>query len=1198
VVKSIPTRRLVGTLLVLAALAGSFFLLPRIRAAPDPPVNKPILPALPSAGAGTSAMPADLPPALPDPAGLLRLSRDVPGDCKPLLLNADEFATWIEKGQRLILMKGQVLIQQGVVRVRSKEAVVFVNLDRVQRTGILHADIFAEGEVHLEDGRSDRKGNKALLDLSTRGELKIHSQVKRVLQQPVPDAPLFQRAVAEVFGAPAPPTGNIVPVGARETVGPRSGAALATPRPIAPPPPPSGYTPMLPPQPVQVGPPQTVPPAPIPVVPPGPAYPPSPEGPPAPVYQPAPMGLPPAVPPPAVSPPGAPLPDAPLPAVPPPAVPPPAVPPGSVSAVFRLSGAELPAVPTSGTTATPTQRTPAPTPSGPGAAAGSRLGMPVPGADGSTREYSVVPRSMSTFQLKSEVLPNGEQASIFTGGINIAVRSANGTVLFDIEADNALIWSRGGLTPPTDRANSSQPQGNRDPEFYFSGNVAIRSTSISGSRTLRAAEVYLDPKRNVAIAMEADLEIKQNASPKMPTPQPIHLRAEELRQLSPTRFEGLKTDVFSSKLPSDPGLLIHFTQATLEEVRVPKKTFFGSPIVDRYGKPDFDIQRPVEGTGATVRLESFPIFYLPWFKTDASRPLGPVDSISVGENRIFGFEFGVTLDAYNLFQVQPIPDSRWKLHFDEMSSRGPALGSDFDLASKTFFEMPAKATTMIRSYGMYDTGTDNLGGNRGEDDNHPDYRGRLRILENVQELPLGFSLQGQLSYLSDHNFLEQYYKQEFDNDINQATFIYAKQQQNNWAWTALVEPRIREWVTETQWLPRADGYLIGQSFFDLFTYSAHASAGFADLRLSNNPFPPVSVTDRNDSTGRFDLIQEISLPFYLGPVKVVPYGILDLTDYTTDLDGTNGGRVWAAAGLRTSMPLTRLYPDVHSLLFNVDGLMHKIVLSSNYLLAGSSDPYTKFPQLDRLNDDATNQALQDINPLQPLINPAHGLFLATSPIFDPQLYAIRSLVENRIDTLDNIQEVELDIRQRLQTKRGFPGNEHIVDWMTLDLSVSLFPAAKRDDFGSTVAFAQWDYLWNIGDRTSITSSGWVDPINNGPRFYALGVFLDRPDRTSFYIGYRQIDPVESKAVTAAATYVFSPKYAMTASSTYDFGTSQALANSLVFTRMGTDLNVSLGFTYNALQNNFGFVFEIMPSLLAGRTRSALTSVGGPGGVLR
>ena len=64
-------------------------------------------------------------------------------------------------------------------------------------------------------------------------------------------------------------------------------------------------------------------------------------------------------------------------------------------------------------------------------------------------------------------------------------------------------------------------------------------------------------------------------------------------------------------------------------------------------------------------------------------------------------------------------------------------------------------------------------------------------------------------------------------------------------------------------------------------------------------------------------------------------------------------------------------------------------------------------------------------------------------------------------------------------------------------------------------------------------------------------------------------------------------------STYDFGTSEALSNSLMFTRMGSDLQVSLGFTYNALQNNFGVLFNIIPNLLpANRAVGPISGAGG------
>ena len=117
-------------------------------------------------------------------------------------------------------------------------------------------------------------------------------------------------------------------------------------------------------------------------------------------------------------------------------------------------------------------------------------------------------------------------------------------------------------------------------------------------------------------------------------------------------------------------------------------------------------------------------------------------------------------------------------------------------------------------------------------------------------------------------------------------------------------------------------------------------------------------------------------------------------------------------------------------------------------------------------------------------------------------------------------------------------------------------------------------LWNI--ITSGTSV--IEP----PWFPMVGL-----TRTSLYLGFRDIFPVESRPLTAGFTYIFSPKYAISAFSSYDFGTNMSLANSVVFSRTGTDVQVNLGFTYNAMQNNFGFVFEILPRVVANAVRGGL-----------
>ncbi|HBI43360.1 MAG TPA: hypothetical protein DDY78_10970 [Planctomycetales bacterium] len=1058
----------------------------------------------------------------PDPAAdIARLTRNVAGDSTPVVVSADDVATWVENGQRIVLARGKVLVQEGVVQVRASEAVAFVDL----HGGILHMDVYAEGDVQIDNSTAVRAAPRALVSLNTRGEFKLRAYKNKVQQQSLADDPLVRRARAE-RGTSAP-TPVVAPA-------PKTSANANWPPPPKPPVEPPGPVRRVGYEEPQGGPP---PPPQPPTTPPGTQSPPVPVGPPSP--------------------------------------PPPPPPPGA---------SLLPLPPPSQPAARP------PTP---------------PPPPGPPRQFSVAPRGAQGFDIKGEPLGDGEQAVIVTGGVILTVANLPGVGLLDIEADRLVVWTK-GRDPQQLIANlqNSKGQSTSELEFYLSGNVEIRETDGPDLRILRADEVYYDVNHNVAVALSATVQLK-----KAGVPDDVYIKADELLELAPKKYQVIRAEIFSSKLPSDPGLKVYFADAVVEDKTSPKFSIFGMPVLDRKtGQQEKRTQTLVEAHNVFFDLENVPFFYLPYVAGDAREPFGPLTDVSFGFNRIYGVEAGIGLNLYELFGIEALEGTRWKGTVNYLSRRGPGVGTEFDFSGKELFGVPAKYDGVVKGYAMSDRAYDLLGGNR---ENFPgaftpqDFRGRFLFRENVYDLPYGLSVQAQVSALSDHNFLEAYYKQEFDRELNQSTFLYVKEQpeHENWAVTGLVEPRIREWVTDTEQLPSVNGYLIGQSFFDRLTYNAWAGAGYyhllpsSDVTRSNATEVSVSPTDQNDATGRFHLQQELSAPFYLGPVKTVPYATLLLADYTNDLNGNDIGRVYGGGGVRASIPFTRLYPELQSELFNVNGINHKIVASANYFVADSNVRYTALPQLDRLNDDASDQALRDIRPSDPALYPAVGKFLATSPLFDPQAYAIRRLVDDRIDTLDRVNELQVDVRQRLQTKRGFPGDQHIVDWMSLDLSGTYFPEANRDNFGQSLAFLEYDYIWNLGDQTSLISSGWYDPIDNGPRVFTVGAFVNRPDRTSFYFGYREIEPINSRAVSAAVTYIISPKYAINASTTYDFGNNQALSNMVSATRIGKDLQVTLGFTYNALTSSVGLVFEIVPNLVPPSRRPGALAAAGPGSVL-
>ncbi|MBA4063567.1 MAG: hypothetical protein C0501_07595 [Isosphaera sp.] len=825
--------------------------------------------------------------------------------------------------------------------------------------------------------------------------------------------------------------------------------------------------------------------------------------------------------------------------------------------------------------------------------------IPVP--QGRDRAYRFTRRYGTPNTLTSELLPDGVRRFVFTGGVIVNVTGEGGAEV-EFATDDAVVWVRGLAVDNI--GNGFRTAGGRtEVEVYLAGNVVVRTRASDGTpQTVRAAQVYYDVERSRAVALAATLEFRPG-----PAPDPLRLRGGEVRRLDPENWEVLGATFDSSKLPSDPGLLLEARRATLSTRRVQLRNIFGLPYRDlRTGEYVEGDEQLVTAFGAVPRVAGVPLFYLPRVRTDATDPLGPFVGFSGGQNRIFGTQVYTTFDLFDLLAVKPPPGQKWRLNADYLSERGPALGTDYTYNLPPAGPGLAGTAGLVKLYGIKDrSGVDILGGFRGVEPVPPEYRGRA-LLRHQQEFLDGLSFQGQAAYLSDKNFFEQYYKQEFDLGPNQETFAYLSGQRGNLGLAGLLSYRLdRPWEPQTQWLPRVDGYAIGQTFLDdRLVYSASANAGYARARTAEQPPFPVLTTDRSVDTARFDVLQELSVPFALGPVKVVPYGTVDLAAYTEDLTGDAVGRVWGGGGARATLPASRLYEGVASDLLNVRGLYHKAVFGANYLYARTNTPFTELPLLDRLNDDATDRAFRNIVPFQPQLVPGpDGVRLATAgdptSLFNPQRYLVRRGVTTRRDTLDDINVLQLDTRHRFQTKRGYPGLEHTVDLATVAASVSFFPEPGRDNFGNPFAFLEYDAVYNVGDRTALVTSGWVDPFDGGVRYYSVGAFLNRPDRTSFYAGYRHTDPLNSRAVSGSVGYQLSRRYFLAAGVSYDFGINQALSNSFTLTRTGTDLTVSLGVTYNALVNNLGVQFLVTPNLVAalapGRiTGTQLQGAGGRG----
>ena len=831
----------------------------------------------------------------------------------------------------------------------------------------------------------------------------------------------------------------------------------------------------------------------------------------------------------------------------------------------------------------------------------------------------LTPRTNRPFTIVPVVTAK-DRAAIVTGGIKVVAKFTTGSIKsLEMEADQVVVWQKSGNAMPAFNAMRSDEgeSGAKGIEVYLSGDVIVRIQStkdtmtkgvLDETRTLRAERVYYDVDNHKAIAVSADLEYRRAKYPNTG-----HLVAEEIHLLSATELSAFQAILHASRLPSDPAFILSFDQAdAYREPRTVRRTIFGTAFRNRLtGQVVEEEPDILEVRNMSASFEGIPFFYLPSYRTNVKDPFGPFQEVRFRQSTVFGFQILATWDALDLVGLEPLEGEKWLFMTDFLSARGPALGTTYTLGSPKFFGMESPFSTVVKTWGIKDKGEDIIGQPRETAFVPPGYRGRFTVQHEQRftlAAPEDLTVQAQLGLFSDRNFLEQYYTFDYHYGPNLETFLWTKYQTGNTAGTFLFEPDVgRDWVTETFWLPRVDGYLLGQSLFDRFTYHTWASAGYARLDPFRQPadefpddvdngYPPIEA---GVNSARIDWMQKISAPFNLGPTRVVPYGVLDVAYYSQDTNGDQNGRLYGGAGLRASVPLSKLYPDIESELFNVQGLYHKNLFSMNYYVAGSTTSWTLLPQLDRLNDEAVENAWRNVIPWErtyTFIPASKGKALTEGSynIFNPRLYAIRRLIDSKPDELDDIHEVNLNWRQRLQTKRGYPGLEHTVDWLTFDLSATGFPAPDRDNFGSPVGFMEYALTWAAGDRTTFYSNGWFDPFEYGTRYWEVGMQFSRDDRTLLSLSYKNVDPIQSRFVSTALTYVFSPKYAFTGSIGYDLGYSSSLSTSVYLTRVGTDLTVSFGFNYNTVIHAFGLNFNIVPNLTATEDQIGnVTARGGP-----
>lgn len=806
----------------------------------------------------------------------------------------------------------------------------------------------------------------------------------------------------------------------------------------------------------------------------------------------------------------------------------------------------------------------------------------------------------------------GQSVGIINSGVNIVIDGLGelegqpvGTI--DISADRLVIWTKDIMALNEQRQEAVQ-LGDVELELYVDGNIVFRQAD----RVIYADRMYFDVNRQMGKIIEPDI--------RFPVPSEtgtsmgiLRLKADVVRlkgdihdQIGWTKMLAEDAFVTSSRL-GVPGYRLQANEIEFEDI--------ASPVFDKYsGAPAIELdtgeqkvahQRTMSATNNFLFLRRVPVFYWPWLKTDLEEPTFFIRKASIRNDQVFGTQVLTGWNMYELTGIDRLKGTRWTGSIDYLSKRGLGHGTSFLYSGEELFDrLPGTSAGAADYWGIYDDGFDNLGLGRRHLEPETKYRGRLfwQHRERFYDGFLGgYTLTAEAGWISDRNFLEEYQEREWDTLKDQDARVALSKSRDNMSWSFEADYRVNDFFTKTDWLPRGDHFLIGQDlFYQLMTWSEHTYAGYGHLNTTNQPKDPADralfhylpwelnpAGDPLTIGGEvFTTRHSLEMPLQLGPAKMTPYVVGQLDHWGEDAAGDDMQRVFGQAGLRATVPMWKVDPSVQNPLLNLNGLAHKINFNMELLVADSSQELGDVPLYDPL-DDVSIEAFR-----RRFIETTYGGALPRR--FDERYYALRSNMQSWVTAqspqiADDLVLCRLGMRHRWQTKRGMPGQQRIVDWITFDTNINLFPKADRDNFGESAGLLDYDFQWHVGERFSVLSNGAFDFFDQGQQLVTVGALLNKPSRGNIYVGWHSLNGAFSSSIlTASFNYRLSQKWITSFGTSYDLADDRNIGQNIGITRIGESFLVRLGFTVDTSRDNVGVQFAIEPRFLSNR----LGQVGG------
>ena len=740
-----------------------------------------------------------------------------------------------------------------------------------------------------------------------------------------------------------------------------------------------------------------------------------------------------------------------------------------------------------------------------------------------------------------------------------------------ILADNVVGWQ------------STLPDGTSRWELYLEGNVIF----AKDRRIIYADQLYYDANLQAGTILNADVY-----TPIQNFDGLVRLKADVVQQTDANNLTAYGAAFTGSRL-AFPRYWLQSDSIEINRVQsVQNDPLTGLALTNQATElPATQDEYFATSNQNRVYLGGLPVFAWPRFRTSLNDPSLYLKRFRIGSDRNFGTQILTSWDLYQLLGIRNrLPGTEVLGSLDYLSDRGVGFGTEATYQRNSFFGIEGRARGFYRSWFINDDGLDNLGRDRNSLTPEEDLRGRI-LARHYHKLAPGYNLRAEIGYISDRNFLESFYEREWDTEKDATTGLWLERNQGSQSLNLIADIQVNDFFTQTSWLPRFDQFIIGQGLFGRreIVRHAHNHIGYGRIRVADAPLDPAELFDplawEADVDGvRAGTRQLVEFPRQLGAVKVVPYALGDLTYWQEDVNGDDVLRAYGQLGIRASLPFSRVDPTIQSTLWNVNGLAHKVSFDVDAFYADSSQDLSRFALYDQLDDDSQEAFRRRF---------AFNIFgiLPGQDVpfrFDERNFALRSNfqgdVTSPLEIADDLSIVRFGIRQRWQTKRGLPGEERIIDWITFNASTALFPEAGRDNFGSDFGMFDYNFRWFIGDRLSLVSDGFADFFGQGLRTVSVGLQTSRPGVADAFIGLRSIEGlISSNVLTSALTYRMSEKWGLRANSQIDFGEAGTIGNGLALLYLGESFLWQFGVNADFSRNNIGFRFGFEPRFI-GRPR--------------